>query len=173
MAYTIPQIINYASVCQSYSIADIAKSGLDGGGIDLQLPRKIYCIRKNLQWIYTLDNNDSTITGTANYLIALCGKYFLKASNSTGGGSVSPISPIIIPNPIEFEVTSNSLIPIGGSTLNIPSFKGFNLLFIRGGIPQGQINLGGSYFTWNKVTGDFSCIGAAADQEFFQLYPFI
>lgn len=173
MAYTIPQIINYASVCQSYAIADIVKSGLHGGGIDLQLPRKIYCIRKNLKWIYTLNNSDPSITGTANYLIALCGKYFLKASNTNGGGSVSPISPIIPPNPIEFEVSSGSLIPIDGNTLNIPSFKGFNLLFIRNNIPQGQLNLGNSYFTWNKTTTVFSCFGNAVATEFFQLYPFL
>jgi len=47
---TIPQIIEIAKISQYLSENDIAKKGLYGGGMDLLLPRKIYCVRKNVEW---------------------------------------------------------------------------------------------------------------------------
>ncbi len=52
MPLTTLQKINIAKLSQAYAAADIAKSGLYGGGCDLSLPRKIYCIRKNVEWLY-------------------------------------------------------------------------------------------------------------------------
>lgn len=95
MALSVLQKIQIGAYSEALSAIDILKSGLYGGGIDLQLPRKLYCIRKTIEWAYNLNNNDTTLTSTSNYLIALCGKYYLKAAASiTGsGGTVSPISP--------------------------------------------------------------------------------
>ena len=114
--------------------------------------------------------------GVANYLYWLCGKFALEGQyiiTGTGGGSVVPINPGATPNPIEFEVTGSSFIPDGDSTVSIPSFVGYNLLFVRNNVPQSIINTGASYFSWNKVTGVFTCSPAAVSGELFQLYPFI
>lgn len=52
MALTILEKIEIAKLSQAYAISDIAKSGLYGGGIDLSIARKIYCIRKNVEFLY-------------------------------------------------------------------------------------------------------------------------
>lgn len=117
-----------------------------------------------------------TLEGTANYLYWICGKFQLGAQyiiTGTGGGSVVPINPGATPNPSEFEVTTSSFIPEGTSTINIPAYVGYNLLFVRNNVPQSTVNLGASYFSWNKITGQFACYPAAVGGELFQLYPYI
>jgi hypothetical protein len=49
--YTIPEIIEIAKISQYLSQNDIDNKGLYGGGIDLLLPEKIYCVRKNIEWM--------------------------------------------------------------------------------------------------------------------------
>lgn len=169
-------VIDIAKLSQSYCLTEIQKEGLDGGGIDLLLPEKIYNIRKSVEWLYDLNPNDSTLQATSNYLYALCAPFNLKAENTInggGGGTVSPVVPINAPNPIEFIVSDSSLIPTGNSSLTITNFVGYNLLFIRNNISQSQVNNGDTYFTWNRATGSFSCFGAASVNELFQLYPFL
>jgi hypothetical protein len=119
--------------------------------------------------------HNSTVRGVANYLQWMCGKFGLTAQyviSGSGGGSVIPV-PAASPNPIEFSVSSTSTIPSGGSIAILPSFKDYNIIFIRGGITQSTVNTGGSYFTWSKGTGVFTCIPAAYDGELFQIYPTI
>ena len=58
---TTQEIINIAKVSQYLCENDIAKKGLSGGGIDLQLPSKIYNIRKNVEWLNGLDSNDDSL----------------------------------------------------------------------------------------------------------------
>lgn len=116
------------------------------------------------------------VRGVANYLYWLCGKFALEGQyviSGTGGGSVIPINPIANINPIEFEVTGSSFMIDGQSVQAIPSFVGYNLLFIRNNIPQSIVNMGASYFSWNKNTGIFTCYPAAISGELFQLYPYI
>lgn len=122
-----------------------------------------------------LDANDLNINVTSNYLYALCGKYALEANYLIRpGGLLSNITtPTAVPEPIEFIVSNNSLIPNNGNSASISSFIGYNLLFIRNGISQSSINNGGSYFTWDKGIGAFVCYTNAATGELFQLYPFI
>lgn len=174
--YTVQQIINIACVSEYLAANDIAKGGTFGGGIDIQLPRKLYCVRKAVQARYNESNSDSTLTATSNYLYALCAPYNGQAaviSGSTSGGNVSPINPNASPTPYDFAVTDSSFIANGISSINISAFKGYNILFIRNNIPQSQTDTGGTFFTWNKATGDFSVTGAAATDELFQIYPFI
>ena len=114
--------------------------------------------------------------GVANYLYWLCGIFALEGQyiiTGTGGGSVVPINPGATPNPVEFEVNASSFMVNGQSSVYIPSFIGYNLLFVRNNVPQSIINTGASYFSWNKVTGLFTCNPAAFTGELFQLYPFI
>jgi len=118
---------------------------------------------------------DMDLEKRANYLYALCGKYALEANYLIRpGGLLSNITtPTAVPEPIEFIVSNNSLIPNNGNSVSISSFIGYNLLFIRNGISQSSIDNGGSYFTWDKGIGTFVCYTNAATGELFQLYPFI
>jgi hypothetical protein len=115
--------------------------------------------------------------GVANYLQWLCGKFGLEAQyyiGGTAGGSVLPIYPNAIPNPIDFTVAiSGSFMVDGQSTVIIPSYINYNIIFVRGGIVQPSINLGSTYYNWNKVTGTFTCYPAATEGEIFQLIPTI
>jgi hypothetical protein len=79
MYYTPRQVILIAKVSQYLAENDIDKKGLYGGGMDLLLPNKIYCVRKNVSWLYDQDDANSTLQATANYLLALCGRYGLAA----------------------------------------------------------------------------------------------
>ena len=121
---------------------------------------------------------NSTSRGVADYLYWMCGKFALEGQyiiTGTGGGSIIPINPGATPNPIEFEVTASSFIVSGQGSIVIPSFVGYNLLFVRNNIPQSTVNMGGgsSYFSWSKITGQFVCYPAAVSGELFQLYPYI
>lgn len=116
--------------------------------------------------------------GVANYLYWLCGKFQIEGQfiiMGAGGGTVLPINPTTFPNPIEFEVTNSSYMVDGQDTKTITEFINYNLLFVRNNVPQSIVNMGGgsSYFSWNKVTGVFTCFPAATSGELFQLYPFI
>lgn len=99
---TIPQKIDIGKLSVAYAIVDILKSGYVGGGVDLDLPRKIYCVTKNCNWLYSLSPSDSSLTATASYLIQLCGKYYLQANAaiSSGGTPVTPGIVQIVPSPI-------------------------------------------------------------------------
>lgn len=54
MSLTVLEKINIGKLSEGYAIQDIVKGGLYGSGIDLQLPRKLYCITKNVEWLYDL-----------------------------------------------------------------------------------------------------------------------
>lgn len=118
--------------------------------------------------------NDSR--DVANYLYWMCGKFQIEAQfiiQGVGGGIVSVLNPFATPNPLEFEVDGSSYVIDGGSSATFTQFIGYNILFMRNNIPQSIVNNGGSYFSWNKTTGQFSISPAAYTGELFQIYPFI
>lgn len=120
--------------------------------------------------------HNPTARGVGNYLHWICGKFAIEGQyiiTGIGGGSVIPINPGATPNPLNFIVSPTSFIADGQSTVSIPSYIGYNLLFVRNNIPQSTINTESSYYTWNKTNGQFTCFGAAYTSEVFQLYPFI
>lgn len=122
--------------------------------------------------MYDLDPTNANLVGNANYLYALCGAYGVQAGSLiSGGGSVIPIAPgASLPAPVEFVVdASTSPILAGNNTLYLPTFIGFNMIFSRGGVFQYQINTGSNYYNWNKVTGLFTCYGAAQLTEEFSI----
>jgi hypothetical protein len=49
--YDISEIINIAKISEYLCANDIAKKGLFGGGVDLQLPNKIFNIRKSVEFV--------------------------------------------------------------------------------------------------------------------------
>jgi hypothetical protein len=169
--FTVSEIILIAKKSQFLASNDIQRKGYFGGGIDLQLPRKIKAVRENVEWMYNLDPTDDTLVGTANYLLSLCGAYSFKANAISGGGTVSPIAPPSTLNPYQFTVDGSSFIATGEDTKNITLFIGYNIIFVRNNIPQSSVDNGGTYFTWDKVTGEFTCVGAAGAGELFQIYP--
>lgn len=174
MAFTVAEKIAIAKLSQFLCANDIEKKGLYGGGIDLLLPRKIYCVRKNVEWLYSLSGTDQTLISTSNYLYALCAPYNQKAINMLNitGGNISPVNPVDALAPYDFEVTTTSFIIDGQSVKSIPEFRGRNLLFVRGGVTQSATNIGGNYFNWNKNTGILTIYGPAQLGEILQLYPY-
>lgn len=169
---SVAQIIRVAKISQYLCSVDIMKQGLFGGGIDLELPEKIKNVRDDVEYWYGLDITDDTLRETSNYLYALCGRYAMAAQGITGGGgSISPTNPnVSIPAPIEFVVdASTSFIIAGESSVLIPQFIGYNIMFSRNNIIQTQVDTSGSYFTWNKATGLFVVYGAAALDELFSI----
>lgn len=59
--YSILDIIKIAKVSQELAENDIDKKGLYGGGVDLLLPRKLYNIRKNVEWMYGVNPPTSEV----------------------------------------------------------------------------------------------------------------
>ncbi len=170
---TTASIVSIYPVAQYLATIDIKKKGLYGGGVDLQLPEKIRNIGMSVERIYNDDPTDTTLTTTANYLYALMGKYGMQAQAVTGvAGSVAGIiSNVQSPLPLDFEVTASSIISDGENTKTFTAFIGCNIEFTRGGITQNTTNIGGSYYTWNKVTGEFFCYPNASLTELFRIVP--
>lgn len=121
----------------------------------------------------------ASLRTVANYLIWLCGAYQLQAQNiiyGPGGGSVSPTPPSgTTPNGYDFvvDVTAGPTNPVkeGDTSVTLTSLIGFNIIFNRNNIPQSTINVGGSYYSWNKSLGIFSFSPAAVATELFQIIP--
>ncbi len=115
----------------------------------------------------------TAIVATSNYLWELMGRFGVQALSYIGmsGGSVAPPAPPATLNPYQFVVSSSSLIPTGSNSATLTSFIGNNVMFIRNNLTQSNVENGGTWFTWNKTTGQFVCIGDASEGELFQIYP--
>jgi len=181
---TVPEKTIIAELSQYISLNVINKSGLYGGGEDLRLPRKLYLIRKGVQRLYDLDPTDTTLFGTSNLMIALCGKYqFIALAKQNSGGSVVPISPDgVSPNDLDFIVSASSYIATGQSAVTfdgtggMPDLRGYNVDFARNGTTQYTTpQLGGAlYYGWNSVTGLFQLLGTSPEaqvDESFRIMP--
>lgn len=170
---TIPQVISVGRASIYLSLNYSAQGALWGARVvKYPDPVNVAMFTDILKWRYDTVPTDETLRGTANYAVWLYGIFQLQARALTGGGSITPVPPIPnMPNPLEFVISSSSIIPTGSSSLVIPQFIGYNIIFARDNIPQTQINTGGSYFFWNKVTGLFSCVGVAIEDELFSINP--
>jgi len=71
--YTTLQKIEIAKVSQYLCANDIDKKALFGGGIDLQLPNKIYNIRKSVEWLYDITPASAETQATASITIDAIG----------------------------------------------------------------------------------------------------
>jgi hypothetical protein len=176
MALAVSDIIAIARISQYLASADIKKGSLFGKRVDPFSPVVLYCERKAVEYIYGLDASDTTLAGTANYLYSLCRGYNLQAQGilaAGGGGSISPINTSTAPDPVQFNVSATTAVVTGATTGTIGAFIGWNLLFVRGGIPQTTVNEGGgaSYYSWDRALGTLTISPAAIVGELFQLYP--
>jgi hypothetical protein len=169
---TVTQIMDIWPIAMYLSANDIQNRRSNSGAVDITLPQKIYSIGTAVQRIYDADSTDDTLPQKARYLYALCGKYGLQASVVTQtAGSVSPATPNVPIVPYQFNVAaSGNLINEGESSVIITSFIGFNLLFVRNGIPQTTLTTESSYYSWNKETGLFTISPGAILGELFQIY---
>lgn len=172
---TIQQIINIARVSEYLSANSILRSGLYGGGTPSYLPSLIKQVRQSVQRKYNESPSDEYLIGNANYLYSLCNRFNKAAQSISGtGGVIASIAQTVPPSPIEFIVSDTSYIAAGVGLKVLPvSFRGYNLMFVRGGIGQAMIDAGGTYYTWDKTTREFNCFGVAATDEQFQLIPYL
>ena len=169
---TVAQIMDIWPIAQYLAANDIQNRRNNSGAVDITLPQKIYSIGTSVQRTYDADSTDDTLPLTARFLYALCGKYGLQASVvMQTSGTVSPVTPNVPTVPYQFNVAaSGNLINEGESSVIITSFIGFNLLFVRNGIPQTTLTTESSYYSWNKDTGLFTITPSAILSELFQIY---
>lgn len=176
MSYSIPNIIQWAKISQPLArYGETKRQATSSGNMELDLDVQLYNARKDLEYAYAqAPTADSTFT-IGQYVLALCGVYLQQAQAATGGGgSVSPINPSTMPAPQEFIVSASSLIPTGGTTLDLSAlgFVGFNIILVRGHFTQSTVDDGGMYYSWDSTTAILTLVnGPAQLTELFQIYP--
>ena len=181
MAYTIPEIITWAKICQPLARIGEAKRLAEGDtAADVDLDIKLYITRKDVEYEYAQDQSSTNLFAMGNYLLSLCGRYLFQAQQTTiGGGSVTPVTPGLAANPYDFTVASDSFITTGTQSKVFPSsWIGYQILFVRNHITQSTINEGGTYYSWDSGTGTITLYptgagGQAQVGEIFQIFPVI
>lgn len=181
MAYTIPEIITWSRICQPLARIGEAKRLANGDtDADVDLDIKIFITRADVLYEYNQDPNSSILFTIGNYLLSLLGRYlFVAQQATTGGGTITPITPGLAPNPYDFDVDGSSFIATGATSKVFPaSWKGYNILFVRNHITQSIVNNGVDvYYAWDRGTATLSLFGpapangAAQATENFQIYP--
>jgi hypothetical protein len=76
--HTPLRTIEISKVSQYLFLNKIQRSNLFGGGTDLNLPEKIYNIRKSVEWAYNngyVEYDMDVLQDTLNYLYAICTPY--------------------------------------------------------------------------------------------------
>lgn len=172
MALTVAQKLTIAKISEYLVVSAITKGGLWGKGIDLELPQKIYNIRKAIQYRYDIDPSDDTLIATSNYLYGLC-KFVIQAQAVMQiSGTISSVIATTSPSPYQFTVAASGTFMVDGQTSKtITAFIGYNLLFVRGGVPQSTLTTEPSYYSFDRTTGAFVVSPQPYTGELFQIYP--
>lgn len=170
---TVANILDIAKISMYIATIDIEKGKLLGKRVVPETPQILANEIFGIEYWYNLNPADPSLVETSNYLYSLCRGYNLQAQQIAGtGGTITPVNPSQIPNPYDFEVSATSIIPDGANSAVLSAFIGFNLLFVRNGIPQSTLNIGGnSYYSWNKTLGIITISPVAFAGEQFALYP--
>lgn len=123
---TPSQQLSIGRICQELAANDIAKrQAFTGGVLNRELPMQLMVVRKSIEWIYSNNQNDPSLTQTLNYLIFLCGPYLIQATGIlgiAGGVIVNPSTGVVS---IVFVASQSivgqagSLIAPGGTTATI------------------------------------------------------
>lgn len=145
--------LNIAKVCVSLTIKAI-EQGLEK---DLNYPRKLYIAYQAIQDINTDNPSDTTLTGTNDFLYALCGGYAFQAQNilNLGGGGVVPTQPSsggLSPYPIGVTISVGQS---GVSTLQDSNWVGLVDLTLTAVINNTVFTYGSDY-TFSTLTGTFN-----------------
>ena len=169
-------ILNNAPTASVLAANAARKGTLFGGNIDPNLSITIYANYKVLKTIYDKNPNYDGLYAVAQRLWEMMGRFGIQAAayTGTGGGSggITPITPVTgVPAPYYFSVDGTSFIPTGGSAKSIPTFIDYNLVFVRNGITQTEVQTEPSYFTWDSTTGIFTCSPALQQFEIIGLIP--
>jgi len=177
---TILEVIGISKASQFLATTAILKGGLYGKGLDLQLPRKLYSIRKNVEYRYQQEDiaggetPSAALVSVSNKLYSLC--YAVNEATAifnggSGGGSVTPVNPGVV-QPYYFNVGAGEFFDNGDSSKTLPSeWGGKNIIFSRGGVNQSTVASEPSYFSWNPTTRIFTVTPAATTGELFSIIP--
>jgi len=143
MSLSVADKISVAKVSQVLAAQDIATSYLRLGFIDTDLPRKLYDVRKSVEWLYDLAPSNADLTGSSNFMYSLCGRYQAKAQAiiNAGGGGI-PVTPVVlVTEPIQFVVGSGAqYVPNNGdSEYNNPELAGNNNYLIASNSDGGYL----------------------------------
>lgn len=150
----------------SNSVSVFFANGVDATGIG-------YTAQQFSGGVTATDGEEGLISAS-NYLYWLCGKYALISKGISGSGNIASITPdpSAVPNRYDFIVSGTSFIITGQSQKVIPEFIGFNVIFVRNGATQSTQDVGGTYYSWNSVTGLFQLLnGEAQEGETFTIIP--
>lgn len=166
---TPAQVIDINNVSGYLAANEVSKGILFSPYNDPKLPSMLYLEGKALIW--GNQYGASGLQGVANYVYALDGAFGLTATaiiSGGGGGSVSPVTPPTgnAPEPIYLTISPVSS-PFSSviSSATLTSFIGYNLVVTRGGFTQYPINNGGTYYSWNRITGLFQWFPNLLDED--------
>lgn len=139
-------------------------------------PLTILMATQALEWGNDGGQDAEGLRNLANYTYWLCGKYGLEAQYiiglNNGGGSVIPGGGFTIPSRLDFLVSVSSFLPTGTTSFTFPAeWAGFNMDFIRGGVPQTTLVTQSTYFSWNRTTRLFTCSPALVGEELIAIIP--
>ena len=174
---TVARILQLAPVASYLANSRAAKGGLFGPALDPRLGILIFMVHKILKKIYDLDPTYQATQQrvVADYLYELIIKYAFRSAaivDGNNGGQIAPATGLVIVQPYDFEVTDDSFISTGESSIIITRFIGLNVNFRRNGVSQNTTNIGtGSYYSWNSVTGLFTIFDVATAGELFRIEP--
>lgn len=146
---TVLEIINIAKVSQYLVSNAYANGGLYGGGLDRLWARKLYNIRKDVEWMSGLDPSNDTLIAASNYLYALCAPFnseaAIIAATGSGGIIVNPSTgqPVNLADiSLEFELgVTSSPVSVNGVNVILPSDGDNSITIPLGGILQGSLLL--------------------------------
>lgn len=172
---TVAEILSYAPGASFLSSNYNDKKTMYGGTKHNKIPAQIYAIYYVAKKIYDNDPLYPGLIPVTNYLWEIMGRWGIEAGKLTGGGgSVTPISPSLIPDIIDVFITSSSSpIKTGDSVINLSALGwiGFNMQVVRNAVVQSTNPTGGTYFAYDKTTAILTLYGAAQAGETIQLFP--
>lgn len=173
---TIAQTLQVGKASIYLSANHNAKGSLFGARMSPISPLTIAMITDALEWGNDGGQDADDLRGLANYAYWLYGKFGLEAQRIVAegniGGSVVAGTIISAPERLDFLVSATSFLPTGTTSFTFPStWSGFNIEFIRGGVPQSTITSESTYFSWNRTTLAFTCSPALVGEEQIIIIP--
>lgn len=146
---TIQQTIDIGNGSLPYALNNLYKGALYNKSISTQKScTEIAMFTDILSWQYEALPSDSTLRGTANYLIWLCGMFGMQAQSASGGGSVIPINPNK-PSIYPFVITSADF-EDDGVSYNNPNIVGDNLELFPNQLNQQFWYAGQGFFVYTS-----------------------
>lgn len=162
---TIPEVISIGKATIFLMSNDYQKGALFSPRLVKKYsPVLIAYVTAALEWEYESTPSNSTLRGTANYLMWLTGRYRLEASSYTGGGgSVIPITPGG-QTKFPFWVFSSDF-ESDGVTILDPRFEGANVALFINEFSQQWLGAGLGYFIYVDGGIEITIAGFSANTQ--------